>query len=96
VQRCPFHRVEPRPWPILAAGGLGVTALRFVFFLHGDSFIAVGLGLLQIVGAFWGWFRDIIVEATFLGKHTKRVQRGLVLGFIFFLLRELIFFVSFF
>nr|WFG79973.1 cytochrome c oxidase subunit III [Catillopecten margaritatus] len=96
MRRCPFHRVEPSPWPILAASGLGVTALSFIFFLHGDSFVAVGMGLGQMILAFWGWFRDIIVEATFLGKHTKRVQRGLLLGFMFFLTSELMFFITFF
>ena len=42
------------------------------------------------------WFRDIVIEATFQGMHTKPVQRGLKLGFKLFLLSELMLFFSFF
>lgn len=42
------------------------------------------------------WFRDIVREATILGAHTVKVQKGLRLGFVLFLGSEAMFFVSFF
>jgi len=39
---------------------------------------------------------DIIIEASFEGRHTFTVQHGLRLGFVLFLLSEIIFFFSFF
>jgi len=42
------------------------------------------------------WFRDIIIEATFEGRHTLFVQKGITLGFLLFLVSEIMFFFSFF
>nr|YP_272045.1 cytochrome c oxidase subunit III [Placopecten magellanicus]AAZ06458.1 cytochrome oxidase subunit III [Placopecten magellanicus] len=96
MKRCPFHRVEPSPWPFLLAWGLGLTAISFAHFLHGDSiwYVVASLGG-SVLCVYW-WFVDIVTEATFLGKHTKRVQRGIRMGFCFFLVSESMFFVSFF
>lgn len=96
IRRSPFHRVEPSPWPILTALGLGFTALRFVFWLHGDSLVTVLFGLRYTAATFSRWMHDIVLEATFLGKHTKLVQRGIRMGFALFLVTEAMFFVSFF
>jgi cytochrome c oxidase subunit 3 len=42
------------------------------------------------------WFRDIIREATFEGKHTQKVKDGIKLGFILFIISEVMFFFGFF
>jgi len=39
---------------------------------------------------------DIVIEATFEGRHTFAVRRGLKLGFKLFLASEVMFFFSFF
>lgn len=96
MKRCPFHRVDPSPWPFLTSWGLGLTAIRFAQFLHGDSFHWVAARLYGTIICIWWWFADIITEATYLGKHTVRVQRGIRIGFCLFLMRERMFFVSFF
>jgi len=46
--------------------------------------------------SFINWLWDVVVEATFEGKHSSRVQYGLRLGFIFFILSEIMFFFGFF
>ena len=28
------------------------------------------------------WFRDVITEGTYLGHHTKQVQKGLMMGVV--------------
>jgi len=43
-----------------------------------------------------GWWRDIIREATFEEKHNKKVQKGLGLGMILFIVSEIMFFFAFF
>ncbi|YP_001083066.1 cytochrome c oxidase subunit III (mitochondrion) [Mizuhopecten yessoensis] len=96
MKRCPFHRVDPSPWPFLTSWGLGVSAISFAQFLHGDSFYWVVAGLCSTVMCIYWWFVDIVTEATYLGKHTIRVQRGIRIGFCLFLLSESMFFVSFF
>jgi len=42
------------------------------------------------------WFRDIVIEATYEGRHTLAVQQGIILGFLLFLISEIMFFFSFF
>jgi len=42
------------------------------------------------------WFRDVTGEGTYLGNHTFRVQEGLNLGFVMFVVSEVFFFISIF
>jgi len=54
------------------------------------------LGFLLTVFAMILWFRDVILEGTYLGNHTKQVQRGLNLGFALFIVSEVMAFFSVF
>ena len=53
-------------------------------------------GLLATTAIMLFWFRDVIVEATYEGQHTKKVQAGLRLGMKLFIITEVMFFFSFF
>jgi len=73
-----------------------------VNYLHGYSmvsklekffFISV---VLLFCGSIIAWFYDIVVEATFLGYHTRRVLNGLRFGMVLFIVSEIMFFFSFF
>ena len=50
---------------------------------------------MLIVFAVIYWWRDVIREAKG-GDHTSRVQRGILIGFLLFLLSEIMLFVSLF
>jgi LAGLIDADG DNA endonuclease family/Cytochrome c oxidase subunit III len=54
------------------------------------------LGVISLVLSMALWFRDIITEATYLGHHTLKVQQGLQIGFILFVISEVFFFMSIF
>jgi cytochrome c oxidase subunit 3 len=54
------------------------------------------LGLILTLGGMILWFRDVITEGTYLGNHTKQVQRGLNIGFALFILSEVMAFFSVF
>jgi cytochrome c oxidase subunit 3 len=54
------------------------------------------LGFLLTAGGMILWFRDVILEGTYLGNHTKQVQRGLNLGFALFIVSEVMAFLSIF
>ncbi len=56
----------------------------------------LGLGLVSVLGAMILWWNDVIQESTFEGMHTIPVQRGLKLGFILFIVSEVMFFSAFF
>ena len=42
------------------------------------------------------WFLDIIIESSFEGQHTLKVQQGIRFGMGLFIISELFFFFSFF
>jgi cytochrome c oxidase subunit 3 len=42
------------------------------------------------------WFRDIAMEASYLGHHTQIVRAGLKLGFYMFIASEVMLFFGFF
>ena len=91
-----FHIVDSRPWPLTTALSRFLIAFGLICSLHnlGASllFFAVLPFLLRLIF----WFRDIVREGTIQGQHTTAVQKGLKIGFILFILSEVIFFFSFF
>jgi len=70
--------------------------LSALSFLSGAPFFFPLASFTLLISVLWGWLRNVVVEGTFLGYHTRRVQSSLVLGWIFFLCSEVFFFVSFF
>jgi cytochrome c oxidase subunit 3 len=53
------------------------------------SFFILGLVII-------GWWRDVIRESSFQGEHRRSAMSGLVLGILLFIVREVLFFFSFF
>ena len=58
--------------------------MYFHGFENGSNLLLLGFTLTAFSMLFW--FRDVILEGTFLGNHTKQVQRGLNLGFALFII----------
>jgi len=67
-------------------------------YFHGynNALHTLALGFLLLIALFSCWCRDIIREGTYLRYHTREVLTGLRLGFILFILSEVMFFFSFF
>jgi len=94
----PYHIVDQSPWPIaLSCVMLSLTlsaVLSFHGYVMGDLFLLCSFVLLV-----WGmslWFKDIITEASYLGAHTDKVQKGISLGVVLFIVSEIFFFLSIF
>lgn len=88
--------VTPSPWPLAVSFWSFFFVISFLHFLYTTKpffFFYSFLGLCFFIGL---WSRDVIREATFEGKHTLKVQRGLKFGFILFIVSEIMFFFSFF
>ncbi len=93
-----WHLVDPSPWPILAALSLFNTLTGLILYFHFKN-IGIYLSIYNFIILIFiveSWFTDIIREASFEGKHTKIVQKGLKLGMILFIVSEVMFFFSFF
>lgn len=93
-----FHLVHPSPWPILVSFSALFFASAIAFYMHkvpyAGYFIIFTLSILGYSAYFW--FNDIIDEATNSGYHTRVVRIGLRLGFLLFIVSELMLFFGFF
>lgn len=91
-----FHIVDNSPWPLITSLNVLFLAVSGLVWFHlriGISLFAAFL-LTTFVASLW--FRDVVREGTYEGNHTKKVQIGLRLGMILFIISEVMFFFSFF
>jgi len=96
MTRLPYHIVEPRPWPLTSAIRAIFIALGLINWFHFNRTIILYIGITIIIISILQWWRDIIRERTFIGKHTSYVQKRLKLGIMLFIIREICFFFAFF
>lgn len=96
--RHPYHLVEPSPWPILVSLNLLFSLLGLVSFLNGYlySLYTSQFSLILVVIITLLWMYDIITESLYMGTHSISVSKGLLLGFILFVVTEAMLFFSLF
>lgn len=92
----PFHIVRISPWPLITGIGVVTCVIGFIkMFIYSEMnliFISIFILTMTVVA----WWRDVIRERTFQGGHSRTVLRGLILGILLFIVREIFFFLSFF
>jgi len=93
-----YHLVDPSPWPILTATSALSMLIGVVMYMHSFSygFFVAFLGIFSLIVCMGIWWRDVVREATFEGRHSTLVQIGLRYGMALFILSEVCFFVAFF
>jgi cytochrome c oxidase subunit 3 len=95
-QSHPWHLVDQSPWPLLTSFALFSLALGAAAYFHGfagGGHVAL-LGLISVTAAMVLWLRDVAAEGTLGGYHTIPVQKGLILGFVLFVVSEAFAFLS--
>lgn len=102
VQAQPFHLVTSSPWPLLTSFSLLILTSSAVMYFNGyasifgSSTALLSIGFITTVSCMILWFRDVVIEGTFLGDHTFNVQKGISLGVALFIVSEVFFFLSIF
>lgn len=89
-----FHLVQPSIWPLLTSFSTALTVHGLVTYIHYSSLLIFYIGLFHLIFCLIGWWRDVIQESFY--NHTDAVQRGLKIGFILFIVSEIMFFFGFF
>jgi len=79
----------------MSCGAL-LTTLGAVIYFHYSQILILLLGLISISICLFLWLRDVVRESTYQGFHTKATVNGLKMGFLLFIVSEVLFFVSFF
>lgn len=102
-----YHLVTNSPWPLTT--GISVFSLLlgnilcyqnihlqvpFNGKIGGKELIL--LAMLGIIYSSYYWLKDIVIEGTYRGEHTEKVQKGLNLGFILFVVSEVVVFFTLF
>lgn len=97
-QYFPFHLVDPSPWPILLSFSLLNLTIGAVCYMHGYTYggYVLFIGFILTTYGMILWFRDVVIEASYLGHHTKEVKNGIMLGVILFIVSEVFAFLSVF
>nr|UYA98127.1 cytochrome c oxidase subunit 3 [Linognathus vituli] len=91
----PFHIVSLSPWPALLS--LSTLSLMMTVILSMNrQWIYMVVSLPALISVMTLWWRDVVRESTYQGTHTLEVVNGLHIGFILFILSEVMFFFSFF
>nr|YP_010268802.1 cytochrome c oxidase subunit III [Halobates maculatus]UIG88117.1 cytochrome c oxidase subunit 3 [Halobates maculatus]UIG88124.1 cytochrome c oxidase subunit 3 [Halobates maculatus] len=92
----PFHLVDPSPWPLTGSIGAMTLTSGMVMWFHMKNPMLMMLGIMILLMTMIQWWRDIVREGTYQGKHTIMVTNGLKWGMILFIISEIFFFISFF
>jgi hypothetical protein len=97
-QQHPFHLVDPSPHPFMTSLAIFELVLGFLMNLHFFETGAFNLlfSLFVFCYCLFRWFSDIVLESTFEGHHTEKVQQGIKLGMLLFIVSEVMFFFFFF
>nr|YP_009525784.1 cytochrome c oxidase subunit III [Idioscopus clypealis]AXS67651.1 cytochrome c oxidase subunit III [Idioscopus clypealis] len=92
----PFHLVDKSPWPLTSSMGLMTLTSGTVLWFYKSNYNLMLIGSLVILMTMFQWWRDIIRESTFQGKHTQKVMLSMKWGMMMFIISEVMFFLSFF
>jgi cytochrome c oxidase subunit 3 len=94
----PFHLVTPSPWPLITAIFVLTLVISMVLFFRGHffGFTFIYYGLYYMLSSCNYWWRDVIRESTYEGNHTSKVELGLRMGMVLFIVSEVMFFFGFF
>lgn len=101
-QKHAFHILDASPYPFLVSFFLLSLLVPTTFYMHALD-LPFGLPRVDLVHvSFFGlyltamsWFISIIKESS-QGFHTSKVQQGLRMGMILFILSEVMLFFAFF
>nr|AYE40950.1 cytochrome c oxidase subunit III [Idioscopus sp. 'myrica']WEP24789.1 cytochrome c oxidase subunit III [Idioscopus sp. 'myrica'] len=92
----PFHLVDKSPWPLMSSMGLMTMTSGAIIWFNKLNWMLMIIGLIIILLTMFQWWRDIIRESTFQGKHTQKVMKSMKWGMIMFIMSEVMFFSAFF
>ena len=94
-KRHDYHIIDPSLWPFLGALS-GATMLGgAVLMFHGVTPLVAVLGLIGVLYVMYVWWKDVVGEAD-AGDHTPVVRIGIRMGFILFIISEVMFFSAWF
>ncbi|MEM9429943.1 MAG: cytochrome c oxidase subunit 3 [Pseudomonadota bacterium] len=90
-----YHVLPPSPWPFVAGVGAFIMLFGAVLWMHGVTPFVFVLGFGVVLYTMYAWWMEMITESR-AGDHTPVVMLGLRMGFILFIISEVMFFAAWF
>ena len=94
-KRHDYHIIDPSLWPFLAASSAFTMLGGSVLWFHDITPWVALLGLTGVLYTMFVWWSDVVNEAN-TGDHTPVVRIGIRMGFILFIISEVMFFSAWF
>ena len=91
-----YHIIDPSPWPFMGAVSSVLMLSGGVIYMKGMSPALLIIGTLGVLYTMYVWWRDVIAEGNNGVDHTPVVRIGLRMGFIMFIMSEVMFFSAWF
>nr|ALG35817.1 cytochrome c oxidase subunit III [Parevania sp. SJW-2015] len=91
-----LHLVTNSPWPICLSLCLFNLLFSVTLLFHKNNLNFNLINLFTMLLILTQWWRDVIRESTFQGMHTKIIIQNMKMGMLFFIISEIMFFLSFF
>jgi heme/copper-type cytochrome/quinol oxidase subunit 3 len=95
-KRSKFNLVTASPWPVFSAMSALVFVIGFLFWMHERILFLLLFGVFLFIVSIVFWFRDVIREGLYIGSHTKLMIKCFKMGFLLFILSEIMLFFGFF
>nr|UBR42851.1 cytochrome oxidase subunit III [Uroleucon sonchi] len=92
----PYFILNLSPWPILMAMNTFNLMISNIMIMNFKYNIMSLLNLLMILIISMMWWRDVIRESTFQGKHNFYIMNLIKFSMILFIISEMFLFISFF
>ena len=84
----PCHIVSVSPWPILVSINLLSLGINLANWIKNSAITSVLIIISLLIIISFLWWRDVLREAR-QGDHTLKVQQGIKLGFMLFIISEI-------
>ncbi len=95
VKNHDYHILNPSVWPFIGALSGAAMLVGAVLWMHEITPYIFWMGFIGVLYTMYAWWSDVIAESH-AGDHTPVVRIGLRLGFILFLMSEVMFFAAWF
>jgi len=90
-----YHILHPSIWPFFGAVSAFIMLFGSVLYFHGSGPWVALIGLAGVLYTMYAWWAEVVAEGQG-GDHTPVVALGLRLGFILFIMSEVMFFSAWF
>ncbi len=91
-----YHIIDPSPWPLISSISTLLLAVGAVIYMHGGTWLLMGLGLIAVLYCMAGWWWQVVHESIVEKAHTPVVKMHLRYGVMLFIASEVMFFVAWF